>query len=66
MTTIDEEIAQRAKRLGVPVVPKLPPQPTSTPNPVVSVCGQCGREVHMYESYYCGFASCPVQPRVTL
>jgi hypothetical protein len=61
---MSDSIDERAKRLGVPVVPKLPMQKPYDPNPVVAICGECGRDIHMMEGYCCGRNNCPVQPRV--
>lgn len=52
---------ERVKRLGVPVIPVLPPQAERPfdPNPVVAVCGQCGIDLHTAMWYVCQQASCP-------
>lgn len=53
-----------ADRIGVPVIPALPEdQRAYDPNPVVAICGACGRKVHQVESYSCGKGNCPIQPR---
>jgi hypothetical protein len=58
-----EEIARRARELGVPVVQPLPKiNEQGNPNPVVMICGECGKEWHMIEGYSCGNGRCPVQP----
>lgn len=64
MTTMNESPEERAKRIGVPCIPKLPPMKRYESNPVVAVCGECGRDVHMYEGYCCGRGNCPMQSQV--
>jgi len=50
----------------VPLIPQLPPQrQIGDPNPIMAICGECGRKVHRLEGYYCGNGRCPVQPQVT-
>jgi hypothetical protein len=57
---------EKAKRHGVPLIPKLPERRnTFDPNPVVAVCGECGREVREVEGYWCPIALCPVQVKAT-
>lgn len=53
-----------ADKHGVPLIPKLPPQDRGSRelNPVVAICGECGRKVHAVEGYYCGNGNCPIQP----
>ena len=54
------EIAERARKIGVPV---LPPRPTDRPaeeNPVVGVCGVCGIEVRKVMWMACTKAGCPL------
>lgn len=53
---------EKADKLGVPLIPRLPEsQRQSDPNPVVAICGECGREVRRVEGYSCPFSACPVQ-----
>lgn len=52
---------QRAKYRGVPMIQRLPI--TVTPvetNPIVAVCGECGRDVFKVESYTCDKPRCPI------
>jgi len=51
-----------ADRIGVPVIPALPGRPLD-PNPVVAICGACGRKVRQVEMYSCSKGNCPIQPR---
>lgn len=53
-----------ARRLGVPFVAPLKFYgriPDS--NPVIAVCGGCGRGVHRMEGYSCPLSHCPIQPK---
>lgn len=56
---------EKAREHGVPVIPKLPEytQKPYDPNPVVAICGECGREIRKIEGYSCLEARCPVQPK---
>ncbi len=48
----------------LPVIPPLPKDyPPTEHNPPVAICGECGRTVHMIESYSCPNSRCPVQPK---
>jgi len=62
MTTETPE--QRAHRLGVPFVAPLKfyGRPLDA-NPVIAVCGGCGRDVHRMESISCPRSGCPIQPK---
>lgn len=63
MTT--ETPAEKARRLGVPLIRKpipLAPIP-GDPNPVTSVCGECGREMRRIMGYVCESADCPLDRR---
>lgn len=53
----------KADQAGVPLIPPLPDRPLD-PNPVVAICGACGREVRQVEMYSCSRTNCPIQPRV--
>lgn len=60
MTMTPEELA---KSLGVPLIAPIPKhQAPCDPNPVIAICGECGRKVYMVEGYCCGNSSCPIQP----
>lgn len=57
---LNETPEQRARRLGVPLVRQ--PNPLARrydPNPVVAVCGECGRDVRWVEHHSCGRVDCP-------
>jgi hypothetical protein len=52
----------KAKRHGVPVIPRRAEstkQAPRDPNPVVAVCGECGLEIRQTMGYYCPKANCP-------
>lgn len=55
-----ETPAEKAKRIGVPVVAPLPigknPQ---SPNPIMAICGKCGIELHRVMGYVCQHGDCP-------
>lgn len=50
---------QKAKDLGVPIIPKIEPQPLQGPNPTVAICGECGIELKQIMGYCCQHANCP-------
>lgn len=54
----------RAKEFGVPLIPRLPDHKPFESNPIVAVCGQCGRDVYQVEGYYCCNSRCPMQTKV--
>lgn len=58
-----ETTEDKARRIGVPLIPRLPPDRRYETNPVVSVCGECGMEIRLNSSYSCGNTRCPVQPK---
>jgi hypothetical protein len=64
--TDDETPAQKANRLGVPLIPKKAPPMPFSPNPVISVCGECGHEVRTLEYYSCPLGNCPFGNSATL
>lgn len=54
-----EPYAQKAKLLNVPVIYKtrrLKPDP----NPIIAICGECGREIHVLEEHWCLNTDCPI------
>ena len=51
---------------GVPLIPPLDPQVPLDPNPVVAICGACGRKVRQVEMYSCSQSNCPIQSQVRL
>ena len=66
-TPYDDE----AKRLGVPVIPPLDPDPPPMrpegPNPTIAICGECGLHVHQVMMFSCANSRCPAGfgPRAT-
>lgn len=62
----DESARERARRMGVPYVEPIKPAVPQAPNPVVAVCGGCGRDVHQVEGYSCPRDNCPIQPRISM
>jgi hypothetical protein len=52
---------EKARRLGVPVIPPIAPMPPRDPNPVIAICGECGLELRQVMHYACGQARCPVK-----
>lgn len=58
-----ETPAEKAKRIGVPLVPRRPknlPVPKGDPtNPTISICGECGIEIKVVMHYACGIPNCP-------
>lgn len=63
MTT--ETPAEKARRLGVPL--KTRPIPLAVipgdPNPVIAVCGDCGKELRRIMGYRCPQPKCPADIR---
>lgn len=58
---IGETPAQRARRLGVPLLPpRRKALPNRDPNPVRAVCGACGCEIRRVMMRACGREDCPV------
>jgi len=57
----EEFFKEKADRLGVPLIPKLPiiPNEPATPNPIVAVCGECGLSLHQVMAYVCTNQRCP-------
>lgn len=49
---------ERARRIGVPLVPRRPETPVS-PDPIVGVCGECGLELRRVMMYSCPNGRCP-------
>lgn len=60
----NETAEERAKRIGVPFIKLLTPQQCG-PNPVVAVCGGCGRDVFRIDGYSCPQNNCPIRGRAT-
>ena len=67
---------EKAKRLGVKVIPKLPPMlpkelnpkglfpDIGKLNPVVGICGECGDELHRIGNRTCFNQNCPCFPQI--
>ena len=60
---MSESIEEKARRMGVPVIPRRRPPPTAPyPHPQggpVAICGECGLELHRTMGYCCPHANCP-------
>jgi hypothetical protein len=63
--------AEKAKEHGVPLIPKKSPNDlwkpiniNPDPNPVVSVCGECGLEIRKIMHYSCKNIDCPAQEKL--
>jgi hypothetical protein len=58
---MNESPEEKARRFGVPLIPKKWPiaQQVFNPNPVVSVCGECDLEIRVVMGFYCGRSGCP-------
>lgn len=56
----NETPEQKAKRLGVPLIPerKEPNWPIDI-DPTISVCGKCGLELKRVMQYVCPQSDCP-------
>jgi len=49
-----------------PVIPPLPKdEPNLDPNPIVSICGECGLELRQVMMYSCPSMRCPVTTKST-
>jgi len=60
MTQTTETPEEKAKRLGVPLIPKIT-NPWKLPGDTgtISVCGECGLELQRTMGYCCSRANCP-------
>ena len=56
-----EKAKKRADAIGVPVIEPIKPMKGPPGNPIVAVCGECGRDVHLIEGYSCSRVNCPTQ-----
>ncbi|QJR01749.1 hypothetical protein HH800_05795 [Sphingobium yanoikuyae] len=67
MRDLKETPAEKAKRIGVPLIPAKPKVPAApfNPNRTVSVCGECGLEMKAVMGFVCSRANCPCFPQVT-
>lgn len=61
-----EEIAERARKIGVPVLPARPVERPAEENPVVAVCGACGIDIHKIMWMACNKAGCPLSSGTTM
>ncbi len=55
-----ESPEEKARRIGVPLIPKLPPI-----NPTIAVCGLCGIELKGIMMYSCNRTGCPCFTQIT-
>ena len=62
----EETPIQKANRLGVPLIPKMPKISNLDPNPVIAVCGECGHEIRGKDMRSCPLGNCPLGGNVTL
>ena len=53
-------IAERARKIGVPVLPPRRADRPAEENPVVAVCGACGIDVRKVMWMACNKAECPL------
>ena len=60
-----ETPAEKAKRIGVPLIPARPILAPVDLNPIVSVCGACGTELRRVMGFVCSRTDCPCFPQVT-
>lgn len=60
----NETPEEKAKRLGVRLIPKVEP-PQNDPNPIVAVCGECGECIRKIMQYTCPKNNCPTFPKAT-
>lgn len=63
----NETPEEKARRIGVPVIPKIKPFRDVFPSPhkPAAVCGECGMEMMSVMGYVCPRGNCPCFPRVT-
>lgn len=60
-----ETPAEKAKRIGVPLIPARPKPAPVEANPVVSICGACGVEMRQIMNFACSRMDCPCFAQVT-
>lgn len=60
------EIAERARKIGVPVLPGRPTERMPEENPIVGVCGVCGIDVRKVMWMACNKAGCPLASGTTM
>lgn len=53
--------AQKAARLGVPLIPARKALPVVDSNPVVAICGACGIELRKIMHMACQRSDCPTR-----
>ena len=56
------DFEEKARRYGVPIIPRMPPLGgfPRDPNPIVAICGECGLEIYQIMEYCCPRPNCPV------
>ena len=54
-----ETPAEKARRLGVPLIPKIDKPSPYNINHTVSVCGECSLEIKRMMGYVCPKSNCP-------
>lgn len=56
-----ETVEEKAKRLGVPILPQKLPKMFSEPEDVLAICGHCGKEITLSQTAPCyGVNVCPL------
>lgn len=56
---MSETPEEKAKRLGVTLIPKYPMSPMPRNDGVIAICGECGLELQRVMGYCCPRANCP-------
>lgn len=62
--TVGETPAEKAKRIGVPLIPARPVAQPLDQNPIVSVCSACGMEMRRVMGFSCSRSDCPCFAKV--
>lgn len=61
-----ENLDEKAKRIGVPVIPASPPgSKFPEANPTVAICGACGMEMKQIMMMSCQRKDCPCFRKIT-
>ena len=50
---------EKARRKGVPLIPKRAPVKPMRSDSTIAICGECGLEIKMVMGYCCSRANCP-------